>query len=82
MLSVDQCVHMRETSSNVPICTLGDFKGVRIRTMDNPYFMQMWNELGASPTPLAFSEIYLSLQQPRRFGKKLEMILEWIGLTV
>ncbi len=63
LLSVDQCGHMRETSSNKEIRTLEDFKGVRIRTMDNPYFMAMWDAIGASPTPLAFSEIYLSLQQ-------------------
>lgn len=53
----------REMSSNIPVYSMEDFSKIRIRTMDNKYHMQFWKNLGASPTPIAFSELYLSLQQ-------------------
>jgi TRAP-type C4-dicarboxylate transport system substrate-binding protein len=31
--------------------------------MENPYHMAYWNALGATATPLAFSELYIGLQQ-------------------
>lgn len=58
------CNHLyREMSSNEKIETMDDFKKIRIRTMDNKYHMAFWKSLGASPTPIAFPELYLSLQQ-------------------
>lgn len=53
----------REMSSNIAVNSFDDFKKIRIRTMDNKYHMEFWKNLGASPTPIAFSELYLSLQQ-------------------
>jgi len=53
----------REMSSNKPIYTIDDFKGVRIRTMENKFHMNFWNSLGASATPINFAELYLALQQ-------------------
>jgi len=53
----------REMSSSKPIYTIDDFKGVRIRTMENRFHMNFWNSLGASATPINFAELYLSLQQ-------------------
>lgn len=53
----------REMSSNKAVRSMSDFNGIRIRTMDNKYHMAFWAAVGASPTPLAFSELYLSLQQ-------------------
>lgn len=41
----------------------GDIKGLKIRTMENPAHMAMLESLGASPTPMAFGEVYSSLQQ-------------------
>ncbi|MDP3176326.1 MAG: TRAP transporter substrate-binding protein, partial [Spirochaetaceae bacterium] len=34
-----------------------------IRTMENKYHMAYWKALGANPTPLAFGELYVALQQ-------------------
>ena len=34
-----------------------------IRIMENKYHQLFWQNLGANPTPMAFSELYLSLQQ-------------------
>ncbi|MHB1391508.1 MAG: TRAP transporter substrate-binding protein [Clostridia bacterium] len=53
----------RETSSNKNITKLEDFKGLKIRTMENKYHMAYWQALGANPTPVIFGELYMALQQ-------------------
>lgn len=53
----------REMSSNVKVDDIADFSGVKIRTMENKYHLAFWKALGANPSPLAFSELYIALQQ-------------------
>lgn len=53
----------RVMTSNIKIEKLSDFKGIKIRTMENPYHIAFWNSLGANPTPMTFSEVYIGLQQ-------------------
>ena len=53
----------RGLSTNVNLQTPADFRGMKIRTMENRYHMAFWTNMGSSPTPLAFSELYLALQQ-------------------
>ena len=53
----------RVMSTNKPVQTLADFKGQKIRTMENPYHMAFWKALSANPTPMSFSEVYIGLQQ-------------------
>lgn len=53
----------RETTSNKKIEKLSDFKGLKIRTMENPYHIKFWKSLGANPTPMSYSEVYIGLQQ-------------------
>lgn len=53
----------RVTSSNKPIRSYDDLKGLKIRTLENPVPISYWNSWGASPTPIAFSELYIALQQ-------------------
>jgi len=55
--------NMRSLTSNKEIKTPEDFKGLNIRTLENSYHMAFWKNMGANPTPLAFSELYLGLQQ-------------------
>ncbi len=63
------CMHFlqggtfRETTSNKAIYAIDDFAGLKIRTMENANHMAFWSAMGASPTPIAWSETYLSLQQ-------------------
>ncbi len=52
----------RLTTSKIKLDTLDAFKGLRIRTMENKNHMAFWAALGAAPTPLAWPEVYLSLQ--------------------
>lgn len=53
----------RETTSNKAINSIEDFNGLKIRTMENQNHMAFWQSLGASPTPLPWPEVYVSLQQ-------------------
>lgn len=40
-----------------------DMKGLKIRTQENPILLQIYSQLGADPTPLAYSELFTALQQ-------------------
>lgn len=53
----------RVMSSNQNIQSVNDFKGQKIRTMENSYHMDFWKCLNANPTPMTFSEVYIGLQQ-------------------
>lgn len=53
----------RLISSNKEIRSYEDLQELDIRTMENPLHMMFWKAVGANPTPLAFSELYIALQQ-------------------
>ncbi|MDK2866734.1 MAG: hypothetical protein PWP51_1257 [Clostridiales bacterium] len=53
----------RTMSTNTKVTTIEDIKGQKIRTMENPYHVEYWKALGANPTPMAFGEVYIGLQQ-------------------
>lgn len=44
------------------ITTPDDLKGLKLRMPDSPAWIFLGKALGANPTPLAFSELYLALQ--------------------
>ena len=46
-----------------PILKPADLEGMKIRVQESKTSMQMIRELGASPTPIAWGELYTSLQQ-------------------
>lgn len=62
LLGFLQNATFRLTTSNKDISTLDDFKGLKIRTMENANHMAFWTAIGASSTPLAWAEVYISLQ--------------------
>lgn len=53
----------RHLTSNRPIKHPDDLKGLIIRVPNVPAFVTAWEALGAKPTPMAFSEVFTSLQQ-------------------
>lgn len=53
----------RQLSANRPIRTPEDMAGLRIRVQENQMHIDHFNSLGASATPMAFAEVYTSLQQ-------------------
>jgi len=52
----------RHLTSNRPIRHPDDLKGLIIRVPNVPSFVDTWKALGAKPTPMAFSEVFTSLQ--------------------
>jgi len=40
-----------------------DVKGLKIRVMESPVYLETWKILGASPVPMPFPEVYNALQQ-------------------
>lgn len=53
----------RNVTSNKEIHTPDDLKGFIIRTPESKMTMAAFEAMGAKPTPMAFSEIFTSLQQ-------------------
>ena len=54
---------MRIMTCNSPINSIDDFKGLKIRTMEDKYQMEFCSLVGASATPTDFSEVYTALEQ-------------------
>ncbi|ANT63334.1 C4-dicarboxylate ABC transporter (plasmid) [Salipiger sp. CCB-MM3] len=52
----------RNLTSNRPISSPEDLNGLKMRVPNVPLFLNVWKALGASPTPMAFSEVFTSLQ--------------------
>ncbi len=54
----------RSTTSKVkPIEKPEDLKGLKMRVMESPIFIDYYKTLGANPTPMSFTELYTGLQQ-------------------
>ena len=53
----------RVMSSNKEVKNISDLKGIKIRTMENPNHIALWDASGANPTPMAWAEVYVGLQQ-------------------
>jgi len=51
------------TSTDKQIKSPADFKGLKIRTQQNPVTMAMVEALGGTPQPIAFAELYTALSQ-------------------
>jgi tripartite ATP-independent transporter DctP family solute receptor len=45
-----------------PVRTMDDLKGLKIRVMQNPIFIEMVNSLGGNGLPVAFNELYTAMQ--------------------
>lgn len=48
---------------NKEVKTPEDLAGLKIRVPESPVFVKSWERLGASPTSMAFGEVFTSLQQ-------------------
>lgn len=51
------------TNDQHPVETMEDLAGLKIRVQNNNLHMALFEEMGASPTPIAFSELFTALQQ-------------------
>lgn len=50
------------TNSKRPIAKLEDLSGLKIRTIQNAIFIDVFKTLGANPTPMPFTEVYTALE--------------------
>lgn len=81
----------RQVTSNKKIETPADMKDIKIRVPDAPLYMMFPRAVGANPTPIAFAEVYLALQQgvvdaqenplPTIEAKKFYEVQDYIVLT-
>ncbi len=79
------------TNSERPIRTPADMEGLKFRTMTIPIHMEFMRSLGASPTPIAWAELYTALQTGVVDGQhnpipiikigKLEEVQQYLTLT-
>ena len=53
----------RVMTSNKPISTSADLKGLSMRLPSNPTWISIWSSFGVNVTSIAMNEVYLSLQQ-------------------
>lgn len=58
------------TNSKHPVKTAEDFKGLKIRTMQNEVHLDAFKKLGANPTPMAFSEVFTALESKTVDGQE------------
>ena len=54
---------LKQMSANKPLLAPGDMKGLKIRVQPSDVIVAQMEALGASPQPMAFSEVYGALQQ-------------------
>lgn len=54
----------RNISNNVrPINEPNDLKGIKMRVMESPVYIDLFKYLGSNPTPMGFGEVFTGLQQ-------------------
>src|SRR6185436_8471423 len=81
----------RHLTSNKLVTKPDDMKGMKLRVPDAPLFVMFPRAVGANPTPIAFAEVYLALQNgtvdaqenplPTIEAKKFYEVQKYIILT-
>lgn len=57
-------IGMRHVTNGIrPITSVADMKGLKIRVQNNPLHLLAFGALGCAPTPIAYAELFTSLQQ-------------------
>ncbi|MGE6607593.1 TRAP transporter substrate-binding protein [Halomonas sp. NPDC076908] len=83
---------IRHVSNNVrPVETPEDLNGLKIRTPPDEMTVNIFDALGANPTPMNFSELYIALEQGvvdgqenplmNIYSSKLHEVQDYISLT-
>jgi len=53
----------RQLTSNKPVYSAADFKGLKIRTAESPLVQGVMRKLGATPVVIPFADLYMALRQ-------------------
>jgi TRAP-type transport system periplasmic protein len=65
----------RDLTANRAITKPDDLKGLRLRVPNVPLFVAVWTALGGRPTPMAFGEVFTSLQNGTIDGQENPLAL-------
>ncbi|MBP2314358.1 C4-dicarboxylate TRAP transporter substrate-binding protein [Azospirillum soli] len=81
----------RHLLTNKPVKEPADLSGIRMRTPGAPVWMETIRAMGATPTPMGWSEVYTALQQkvidgveaqhPASFGSRLYEVTNHVTKT-
>ena len=81
----------RHMLTNKPVKVPADLSGVRVRTPGAPVWMETIRAMGATPTPLPWSEVYTAMQQqvidgaeaqdPAIYGSRLYEVAKYLTKT-
>lgn len=79
------------TNSRRAVAKVEDVKGLKIRVLQNPVYIDLWNQLGANAVPMPFPEVYSALEQKTVDGQenpaatlvsaKLNEVQKFLSLT-
>jgi tripartite ATP-independent transporter DctP family solute receptor len=79
------------TNSKHPILTVDDFKGLKMRTMQNPIHLEVFKKYGANPTPMPITEVFSALESKAIDGQenpvqviqdnKMQEVQKYLSLT-
>jgi tripartite ATP-independent transporter DctP family solute receptor len=58
------------TNSRRPVAKLEDIQGLKIRVLQSPLYIDLFNTLGANAVPLPFPELYTALEQKTVDGQE------------
>lgn len=91
ILSVWENGFRHVTNSRRPIETPADLAGLKLRTPSGVWRLKLFQALGANPTPMALSEVFIGLQTgvidgqenplAQIWGSKLYEVQEYLSLT-
>ncbi|BCH21082.1 C4-dicarboxylate ABC transporter [Mesorhizobium sp. L-8-10] len=81
----------RQLWTKTPVNSPADLKGVRMRTIGSPVWLETIGAMGATPTPMPYAEVYSGLQQnvidaveaqlPAGQGSKLFEVTKFVTKT-
>jgi tripartite ATP-independent transporter DctP family solute receptor len=91
MLAVWENGFRHVTNSRQPIETPADLAGVKLRTPSGVWRLKLFQALGANPTPMALSEVFIGLQTgvidgqenplAQIWGSKFYEVQEYLSMT-
>jgi len=91
VLSFNQYEGSRHLLTNKPIKVPADLAGIRMRTVGAPVWLETIRAIGATPTPMPWTETYSALQQkvidgaeaqlPAVYGSRLYEVVKYITTT-
>ncbi len=67
------------TNSKHEIKTVDDMKGLKIRTQENDILLKIYGDLGCSPMPMAFTELFTGMQQGTVDGQVNPILIAYTG---